>query len=414
MDLDQALHIERRGPTRLPGAYAIADVAAFVEPGGADRRRGAPPRADALRPRPPRPAAPAGPLRGRRQPAARPGPPGPAVEHRPRRRRRGHPGRRRAGPGPEPGPLDYPRCRRRSTPARPRRSLVLLKEVGQLRLERERERGGVSLPLPEQEVVTSRTAGWSLATARCCRSRTGTRRSRSSPAWAPPRSCCTARSAWCGPCPHPTRLRVDRLRRTAAGCTSSGTRRRRLPGLRPLARPEHARRRRDAQRVHDRCCAARATSRSTAAYPSTSSTPRSPTSTPMSPHRCVGSSTGMPARWLSRCARTGTSPTGCGRGCATSRRRWRRPTGSPTSTSAPSSTWSRRACSPVGSVRRFTGVVTDIDEKDKTEGVLVIQDPAVEAKVVSLPGCPAARCRGHGDAWPKPIRTVRKTRFELA
>ena len=34
----------------------------------------------------------------------------------------------------------------------------------------------------------------------------------------------------------------------------------------------------------------------------------------------------------------------------------------------------------------FTGVVTDIDEKDKTEGVLVIQEPAVEAKVVSLSG----------------------------
>jgi exoribonuclease R len=37
----------------------------------------------------------------------------------------------------------------------------LLKEVGLLRLERERERGGVSLPLPEQQVdVTG--AGWSL------------------------------------------------------------------------------------------------------------------------------------------------------------------------------------------------------------------------------------------------------------
>ena len=37
----------------------------------------------------------------------------------------------------------------------------LLKEVGVLRLERERERGGVSLPLPEQEVDVS-GEGWSL------------------------------------------------------------------------------------------------------------------------------------------------------------------------------------------------------------------------------------------------------------
>jgi len=38
---------------------------------------------------------------------------------------------------------------------------VLLKEVGQLRLRREQERGGVSLPLPDQEVEVS-GEGWSL------------------------------------------------------------------------------------------------------------------------------------------------------------------------------------------------------------------------------------------------------------
>jgi len=39
---------------------------------------------------------------------------------------------------------------------------LLLREIGELRLERERERGGVSLPLPEQEVVVG-DDGWSLA-----------------------------------------------------------------------------------------------------------------------------------------------------------------------------------------------------------------------------------------------------------
>lgn len=39
--------------------------------------------------------------------------------------------------------------------------MTLLREVGGLRLERERERGGVSLPLPEQEVVVG-DDGWSL------------------------------------------------------------------------------------------------------------------------------------------------------------------------------------------------------------------------------------------------------------
>ena len=61
----------------------------------------------------------------------------------------------------------------------------------------------------------------------------------------------------------------------------------------------------------------------------------------------------------------------------------------------------------------FTGVVTDIDEKDKTEGVLVIQEPAVEAKVVSLSGAlplGAEVTATLAEADP----TVRKTRFELA
>ena len=81
-----------------------------------------------------------------------------------------------------------------------------------------------------------------------------------------------------------------------------------------------------------------------------------------------------------------TSLTGCGPSCATCRRRWRRPTGAPTSYEravldlVEAGLLSRR----VGET--FTGVVTDIDEKDKTEGVLVIQEPAVEAKVVSLSG----------------------------
>ena len=59
----------------------------------------------------------------------------------------------------------------------------------------------------------------------------------------------------------------------------------------------------------------------------------------------------------------------------------------------------------------FTGVVTDIDDKDKTEGVLVIQEPAVEAKVVSLSGAlplGAEVTATLAEADP----AVRKTRFE--
>ena len=54
---------------------------------------------------------------------------------------------------------------------------TILRELGELRLAREAARGGVSLPLPEQEIVDEDGAGTS-SSARCSRSRTGTRRSR--------------------------------------------------------------------------------------------------------------------------------------------------------------------------------------------------------------------------------------------
>ncbi len=62
----------------------------------------------------------------------------------------------------------------------------LLQEVGELRLQREAARGGVSLPLPEQELV-EKDGHWELEFRRLTGSRTGTRRSRCSPAWPRPR-----------------------------------------------------------------------------------------------------------------------------------------------------------------------------------------------------------------------------------
>ena len=55
--------------------------------------------------------------------------------------------------------------------------LQLLREVGTLRQEREARRGGVSLPIPEQEVSTERRRLRARSSARRCPSRAGTRRS---------------------------------------------------------------------------------------------------------------------------------------------------------------------------------------------------------------------------------------------
>ena len=52
--------------------------------------------------------------------------------------------------------LDYPGVQQQIDDGTADESLMLLKEVGELRLKREQARGGVSLPLPEQEVEHDR------------------------------------------------------------------------------------------------------------------------------------------------------------------------------------------------------------------------------------------------------------------
>ena len=159
-DLDQALHLERRGDGYRVW-YAIADVAAFVEPGGPvdveAHHRGqtlyAPDHRVPLHP----------PVLSEDAASLLPGQVRPAlvwtidldarseavkvdvvralVRSRSQLDYAGVQASVNAGTAPEP--------------------LALLKEVGELRLDREQERGGISLPLPEQEVVVS-ARGWSL------------------------------------------------------------------------------------------------------------------------------------------------------------------------------------------------------------------------------------------------------------
>ena len=151
LDLDQALHLERRG-SGFRVRYAIADVGAFVRPGGLvdaeAHRRGQtlyapdedarlhPPQlsegAASLLPDEPRPAAvwtidlDSG---------------GEEAEVDVRRALV----RSRAK-------LDYESVQRALDDGSADESLLLLREVGRLRQEREAERGGVDLPIPDQEI----------------------------------------------------------------------------------------------------------------------------------------------------------------------------------------------------------------------------------------------------------------------
>ena len=161
MDLDQALHIERDGDGYVVH-YAIADLGAFITPGdpvdveanrrgetlyGADSKVPLHPKvisedAGSLLPEQVRPAL----LWTIKVDSTGEGTDVTVQRARVRSTAR----------------LDYVAAQSAIDGGSAPESLVLLEEVGRLRLEREAARGGVSLPLPEQEVVVEGDR-WSLA-----------------------------------------------------------------------------------------------------------------------------------------------------------------------------------------------------------------------------------------------------------
>jgi exoribonuclease R len=160
MDLDQALHISRNGDGYTVN-YAIADVAAFVRPGDPidveARRRGvtlyAPDKRTPLHP-PELSEGAASLLPNQVCPALlwtiavdSTGEGTNVVCQRALVKSRAK--------------LSYPGVQRDLDAGTASESLQLLREVGKLREQRELERGGVNLPIPDQEVVTS-NHGWGL------------------------------------------------------------------------------------------------------------------------------------------------------------------------------------------------------------------------------------------------------------
>ncbi len=160
MDLDQAVHIERTGQGYTVH-YAIADVAAFVQPGNVldaeARKRGetlyAPDRRTPLHP-PELSEGAASLLPDQVRPALlwslTLDSSGEGTEVDVRRALV----RSRAK-------LNYAGVQKDLDAGTASESLQLLREVGRLREQRERDRGGVNLPIPDQEVVTG-NGTWSL------------------------------------------------------------------------------------------------------------------------------------------------------------------------------------------------------------------------------------------------------------
>ena len=179
MDLDQALHIERDGDGYVVH-YAIADVAAFVSPGRPGRRGGATGAARRSTARTPRcPLHPK--VISEDAASLLPDQVRPALLWTIQVDETGEGtdvgGRARAGPL-DRAQLDYEgaqrRDRRRAAPTSP---CCCSRRSASCGWPREAARGGVSLPLPEQEVEIEGDR-WTSSSASCSPSSSGTRRSR--------------------------------------------------------------------------------------------------------------------------------------------------------------------------------------------------------------------------------------------
>ncbi|WP_201466530.1 RNB domain-containing ribonuclease [Janibacter melonis] len=161
MDLDQAMHIERDGQGYRV-RYAIAHLVSFVEPGGAidteARRRGqtiyAPDERVPLHP----------PVLSEGAASLLPGQATPAYLWDMRLDETGevsavelYPAMVRSADR-----LDYEGAQEQLETAEPDERLVLLREVGELRIALEQARGGATLPMPEQEVERAEDGSYTL------------------------------------------------------------------------------------------------------------------------------------------------------------------------------------------------------------------------------------------------------------
>ena len=322
LDLDQALHIERRG-TWYRVRYAIADVAAFVTPGGPMDRE-AHVRARRCTRRTPTPA-----FTRRSSPrAAAASSPRDATRSSGRwmSTRRARKSRSRYGARcPEPGEARLRGRARSLDDGTADESLRLLAEVGLLRQKREVRRGGINLPIPEQTVERGRDGyelsfraplpveGWNAQISLMAGQAAAELMSRRT-------------SGCCAPCRKPTRGRSPGFGGWRKHWASSGAGAFRTPtSFAPWIRTSPHRP--QCCRSRPCCCAAPAMRRSTTRCRRRRRTPASAPRTRTRRLRCAGSSTATWARCAYRSPRATTCLSGRARRSPIFPRRWRRRTG---------------------------------------------------------------------------------------
>ena len=389
MDLDQALHFEREGRGYVVH-YAIADVAAFVAARRPGRRRRPRARRDALRRRLQDPAAPdrrcrrarrrCCPTRCARRCCGR------STSTRPVRAPTSTSSGRGSGRGPS---STTSACRRRSTTARPTRSLAAAARGRRAAARSARPRAAASrcrcpsrrsrstgdqwslefrsmIPAETWNAQISMLTGFAAASlmvyARVGLLRTLPPPASARPPAAPPdrpgRSTSTGRPS--SSTPTSSARSTPRKPAEAAMITACA---RLLRGSGYVAFDGDMPGRPDPRRA-----GLRVRPRDRAAAPPRRPLRRGDLRRAVRRHRRAG--LGAVASWP-------TSPTSS-----------RTPAAGPRSTRRWCSTWSRPGCSTTRVGESFDGVVTDVDEKDPTRGKVTIQEPAVEARVTASEALP--------------------------
>ena len=269
------------------------------------------------------------------------------------------------------------RAGRRSTAATPRPSLALLRELGEHLLDRERDRGGVSIAAPGQEVVRD-AAGCVLARVRgAAPGRDVERADLAAHRDAKRRgSWWRAASGIVRTLPPPDAGIVARLRRTARALGHRLARRaRRTPtSCAGSARPTRARATFLIQALA-RAARRRLRGRRRPTSPRARARRRSGRRTRTSPRRCGGSPTATPTRWCSRSRRLPHRRRGRSTRSLVSSTSCREPIGTRVRSTARASTRSRPRCSPTTSVTTFPATV--VDRHGRGVVVLLAEVPVV-------------------------------------
>ena len=277
--------------------------------------------------------------------------------------------------------LDYAGVQQQIDQAPAGSTLALLRTIGELRIAKEAERGGVSLPMPAQEIDVADDR-WRLEYREMLPVESWNAQLSLLTGFAAASLMIEAEVGILRTLPPAPEDAVRRLASYGAGAGDRLAEHDGPPRLHPLARPVAAGRRRHGRRLHRRCSGARGTPPSTGHLPEQTehAALASPYAHVTAPLRRLVDRYGLEI-CAALCAGDGGPGVGARRhgrragGDARLRVGSRTPTRTPCSNLVEALTLRSRVGEP------FEAVVLEVEHDDEREGTVMVREPAVEAPV---------------------------------